>query len=103
VVFRFLAVVDSLDLPQVILDIERKELDISAGLQDRVIQTYGGCVHMDFSGEIPAYTSLDPSLLPPMYLVYNTKTGKEAVAYLHVCVCLRMHVCVRGGASCGGI
>jgi glucuronokinase len=28
--------------PQLILDIEKQELDIAAGLQDRVIQTYGG-------------------------------------------------------------
>lgn len=38
-----------LDFPQVILDIEKKELGISAGLQDRVIQTYKGLVLMDFS------------------------------------------------------
>jgi galactokinase/mevalonate kinase-like predicted kinase len=33
----------------VILNIEKEELGISAGLQDRVIQTYGGLVHMDFT------------------------------------------------------
>jgi galactokinase/mevalonate kinase-like predicted kinase len=38
-----------LEYPQVILNIEKEELGISAGLQDRVIQTYGGLVHMDFS------------------------------------------------------
>jgi len=37
------------DYPEVILSIERDELGISAGLQDRVIQTYGGLVHMDFT------------------------------------------------------
>lgn len=35
--------------PEVILNIEKEELGISAGLQDRVIQTYGGLVHMDFT------------------------------------------------------
>ena len=35
--------------PSLILNIEKNELKISAGLQDRVIQTYGGLVHMDFS------------------------------------------------------
>ena len=38
-----------LDYPEVILSIERDELGISAGLQDRVIQCFGGLVHMDFS------------------------------------------------------
>jgi galactokinase/mevalonate kinase-like predicted kinase len=37
------------EFPEVILSIEKHELGISAGLQDRVIQTYGGVVHMDFS------------------------------------------------------
>ena len=31
------------------MDIERSELNIAAGLQDRVIQIYRGAVHMDFS------------------------------------------------------
>ena len=69
------------ELPQVILDIERRELGISAGLQDRVIQTYEGLVHMDFSEDVMKsrgtgiYTELSPSLLPPLYLAYNTAVG----------------------------
>ena len=39
------------ELPTVMLDIERRELGISAGLQDRVVQCYGGLVHMDFTLE----------------------------------------------------
>ena len=35
-------------LPQVILDVEMAELGIVAGLQDRVVQVFGGVVHMDF-------------------------------------------------------
>ena len=69
-----------IDFPQVILDIEKVELGMSAGLQDRVIQTYGGLVHMDFSSVVPhtppVYTELDPSLLPSMYLAYNMYAGK---------------------------
>ena len=34
------------------LSVEVKELGINAGLQDRVIQAYGGLVFMDFSPEI---------------------------------------------------
>jgi glucuronokinase len=71
----------------VILNIEKVELGISAGLQDRVIQTYGGLVHMDFSPTALApaqaevtglspYTPLDPALLPDLYLAYDLHAGK---------------------------
>eukprot|EP01041_Mallomonas_annulata_P001241 gene1241-2408_t len=81
------------ELPSFILEIETKELGISAGLQDRVIQTYGGMVHMDFSPGATGvsalnnnnnlsihdrYTPLDVSLLPEMYLAYNTANGGES-------------------------
>ena len=38
--------------PQHVLDVERKELKISAGLQDRVAQVYGGITLMDFSTDL---------------------------------------------------
>ena len=64
------------DFPTIILNIEKVELNISAGLQDRVIQTYGGLVHMDFSNpDRNLYTELDLSLLPKLYLVYNVGQG----------------------------
>jgi glucuronokinase len=73
------------DFPQLILDIESVELGIAAGLQDRVIQTYGGLVHMDFGVEARQgsntggrYTPLDASLLPEMYLVYNIDLGGDS-------------------------
>ncbi len=92
-----------LDYPQVILDIEKNELNIAAGLQDRVIQTYGGLVFMDFkpnreilssvdshlhdlfnqhglsfqfnSQRTSCYMPLNPSMLPEMYLLYNLLAG----------------------------
>ena len=36
-------------LPTIVLSAETEELSINAGLQDRVIQTYEGCVYMDFN------------------------------------------------------
>lgn len=70
------------DFPQVILDIEREELGIAAGLQDRVIQTYGGIVHMDFTRMSTEsrgiYTPLDASLLPELYLLYNIEEGGDS-------------------------
>jgi hypothetical protein len=64
------------DFPNVIMDIERVELEIACGLQDRVVQTYGGLVHMDFTSAHNVYTDVDKNLLPPMYLLYNTNTGR---------------------------
>jgi glucuronokinase len=63
-------------LPNLILSVETDELSISAGLQDRVIQVYGGLVYMDFNKALMEkqghgnYESLDPNLLPPIYLAY---------------------------------
>mmetsp|Transcript_24984 Transcript_24984/g.73382 ORF Transcript_24984/g.73382 Transcript_24984/m.73382 type:complete len:682 (+) Transcript_24984:72-2117(+) len=64
------------DMPQHILDVESQELGIVAGLQDRVIQWYGGCVHMDFGEGVPRATAYSPvpcELLPPLYLAFNTR------------------------------
>lgn len=41
--------VSTLEFPSIILSVETDELGIAAGLQDRVIQCYGGLVFMDFS------------------------------------------------------
>ena len=61
------------------------ELGITAGLQDRVIQTYGGCVFMDFDEEHfqrsgrGRYASLDPASLPPLHLIYAPQpSGKDS-------------------------
>ena len=63
-------------LPNFILFVEKEELGINAGLQDRVIQVYEGAVHMDFDrAHMEAeghgiYTLLPPALLPPLWLAY---------------------------------
>ncbi len=67
--------------PSFALPIEREELGIMAGLQDRVVQVYEGVVYMDFDPArerkvqgFPSfhYEPLDPALLPPIYLSYHT-------------------------------
>jgi len=71
-------------LPEVILGCEVRELNISAGLQDRVVQTFGGLVYMDFHQDHfdrdnhGKYESLDLELLPTLYLAYSTKLGGES-------------------------
>jgi glucuronokinase len=71
--------------PSLVLSVETEELGIAAGLQDRVVQTYEGLVYMDFARErthevcgLPcgAYESLDPSLLPPLYVAYSTNVSE---------------------------
>jgi len=69
-------------LPNIVLSAEVDELGINAGLQDRVIQAYEGCVYMDFDKKIMEskkhgyYERIDPKLLPKLYIAYKTDLGK---------------------------
>ena len=72
--------------PNLILEAETDELDISAGPQDRVVVVYGGVVCMDFTEEAYArnnglhgdYEKLDPSLLPPLFIAYKEELAKSS-------------------------
>ncbi|HPO13292.1 MAG TPA: GHMP kinase [Candidatus Hydrogenedentes bacterium] len=74
-------------LPNLILSVETEELGISAGLQDRVIQVYGGCVYMDFDKAIMdvqghgQYEELDPRLLPNLYIAYRDDLGEGSETF----------------------
>jgi len=63
--------------PTFILSVERDELGIAAGLQDRVIQVYEGCVFMDFDRDLldargyGRYEEIDPALLPNLFVAYR--------------------------------
>lgn len=71
-------------LPNLVLATETDELGITAGLQDRVIQCYEGCVYMDFDRETierqgyGQYEPIDSQLLPKLYIAYNTDLGKQS-------------------------
>ncbi|MBI3822392.1 MAG: GHMP kinase [Planctomycetes bacterium] len=76
-------------LPSHALSVENDELGISAGLQDRVIQFYGGLVYMDFAPHRQQsqcglshgrYESLPCSRLPPLYLAYSNAMSKSSGA-----------------------
>jgi len=75
-------------LPTLILKAETEELGINAGLQDRVIQVYEGCVYMDFEKEhlrkngFGIYEPIDSTLLPKLYLAYKVELGKVSGAVL---------------------
>lgn len=73
--------------PQLALSVEKDELEIQAGLQDRVAQVYGGLVYMDFNPQHlqryghGIYEPLTPELLPPLYLAHipcSTMTSGKA-------------------------
>jgi len=69
-------------LPQLVMVTETEELGITAGLQDRVIQCYEGCVYMDFDKTMiqtqghGRYERINPELLPKLYVAYNTNLSK---------------------------
>ena len=73
-------------VPSLVLAAETEELAINAGLQDRVIQTYEGCVFMDFDKKYMEkhnhgkYQRLDPALLPKLYMAYKTDLSKVSGA-----------------------
>ena len=60
-----------------VLETETRELGVSAGLQDRVIQCYEGLVYMDFDKTLMEtqgygnYEQLDPGLLSDVFMAYR--------------------------------
>ena len=69
-------------LPTLVLKCERDELGITAGLQDRVIQTYEGMVFMDFDRAkverdgFGNYEELEPKEMPPLYVAYDPERAE---------------------------
>jgi glucuronokinase len=75
------------DLAELALSVEKGELGIAAGLQDRVVQSIGGLVYMDLSGKRPRYDRLDSALLPRFGIAYLTQqTGMEESGRVHATV-----------------
>jgi glucuronokinase len=77
-------------LPSVALGVETTELGLAAGLQDRVVQTYGGLVAMDFSDlrfdarfgvSHGSYDLLDPAALPPLFVAYREAAAEPSYAF----------------------
>jgi len=76
--------------PSFVLSVERDELGISGGLQDRVVQVYEGLVYMDFD---PAhehlvnglvsyhYEPMSPDLLPPLYIAYHASLSEPTEVF----------------------
>ena len=77
-------------LASLALRAETEQLGISAGLQDRVVQTLGGLVAMDFGTMTVdplfgvshgVYEVLDSSLLPPLFCAYLPASAEPSGAY----------------------
>lgn len=76
-------------LPTLILSVETKELGITAGLQDRVVQVYDNLVYMDFEKEhmektgTGIYEVLDVDL-PPLFLAYEQNPSDISFLYINI-------------------
>jgi glucuronokinase len=74
-------------LPGMILSVEKDELGISAGLQDRVAQVYEGLIYMDFDKKFMdvhghgIYEPLDPGVLPPTFIAYQTELAESSEVF----------------------
>ena len=74
-------------LANLVLSVEKNELEIMAGLQDRVVQAYESPVFMDFNKELMErqgfgdYKPLDSKLFRNIYIAYRTDLaeGSEVV------------------------
>ena len=69
-------------LANLILSVEKDELKIGAGLQDRVAQVYNCPVFMNFDKNLMdkqgfgEYIPFDKNLLPPLYIAYRTNLSE---------------------------
>lgn len=74
-------------LPSIALRVETEHLNLTAGLQGRVVQTYGGLMAMNF-GEMTTdarfgvshgeYHDVDPSSLPSLFLAYRASAARPS-------------------------
>ncbi len=69
-------------LANLILSVEKDELNIGAGLQDRVAQVYNCPVYMNFDKTLMdkqsfgEYIPFNKNLLPPLYIAYRTNLSE---------------------------
>ena len=83
-------VIPHAERPNVVLAAETA-LGITAGLQDRVIQTYGGCMMMDFDAEYMRqhancgrYDRLPAAQLPRLWLVWGDNPGDSGTVHANI-------------------
>ena len=74
-------------LPSIALRVETEQLNLTAGLQGRVVQTFGGLMAMNF-GETTTdarfgvshgeYHPVDPASLPALFLAYRSSAARPS-------------------------
>lgn len=75
--------IDDERLPALALSVETEELGIAAGLQDRVVQTHGGLVFMDFVRS--RHTPMPAGLLPELFIAWRPgAAGASGAAHAHI-------------------
>ncbi|HUI06462.1 MAG TPA: GHMP kinase [Verrucomicrobiae bacterium] len=76
--------------PTLVLSVEKDELNIAGGLQDRVIQVYEGLVYMDFAKERECivgglacyhYEPMSLDVLPPLYLAHHASLSEPTEVF----------------------
>jgi glucuronokinase len=78
--------IPKVDMPTLALAVE-EDLDIPAGLQDRVAQVYEGLVYMDFAPKLlaadghGAYDHLDPGILGDAYVAWCPRMGVRSSVF----------------------
>ncbi len=97
------------ELAALALSVETDALGIAAGLQDRVVQAYGGLTYMDFSGERPRYRRLSSRSLPRFGLAHlgENQLGARESGQVHSQIRYRweagdpeVRAAIRGIARC---
>ena len=77
-------------LPSFVLSIEKEQLGIMAGLQDRVAQVYEGCTYMNFAKDVMRtddgfvhgeYESIPTDLLPPLYISFSAEYSEPTEVF----------------------
>lgn len=76
---RFDADIDALALADLALRAETEGLGIRAGPQDRIVQSLGGTLFMDFAaGARERVVALDPNALPPLFIAWIPGLGESS-------------------------
>jgi glucuronokinase len=72
---------DPATVAAIALAVEREDLGIAAGPQDRLIQAHEGLLFMDFSGSAAGRCErLDPDSLPPLFVAWRRDAGQPSAA-----------------------
>jgi glucuronokinase len=69
---------DPTSLAQLALSVEVDDLGIAAGLQDRLVQSHGGLLFMDFANPTPHTDPLPIKTLPPLLIAWRDHTAEHS-------------------------